>query len=275
MLLKNTPAPDARQVARIAIDLVRPNPHQPRRYFSDENIFELAQSIAQCGLIQPIVVRRAAHDYELIAGERRLRACTMLGWKRIDAVVIHAGENESAVMAMIENLQRENLHFFEEAEGYLSLLRKLGITQEDLARRVGKNQCTIANKIRLLRLPQGVKRQVVRAGLSERQARAILRLPDEATQSAAVAHIARERLNVKETDAYIEKLLSKQDEPAPRGPKLTTLAGDPRLYVNSLKEVVRRMSSAGFAPQLETDDGPDSVQIRIVIPKRRSVSRET
>jgi len=269
-ILKPLPAVDAHQVARIPIDLVRPNPHQPRRYFSDENIFELAQSIAQCGLIQPIVVRRTAHDYELIAGERRLRACSMLGWKRIDAVVVRAGESESAVMAMIENLQRENLHFFEEAEGYLSLLRKLGITQEDLAKRVGKNQCTIANKIRLLRLPQGVKRQILRTGLSERQARAILRLPDETAQSAAIAHIARERLNVKETDAYIEKLLTRQEDmPPPRGPKLTTLAGDPRLYVNSLKEIVRRMSSAGFSPKLETNESAGAVEIRILIPKTR------
>ena len=151
-----------REVARIPIEAIRPNPYQPRRVFAQEALEELCASIKQYGLLQPISVRKAGNDaYELIAGERRLRACRMAGLTAIDAIVFSAYEQDSAVIAMMENLQRENLHYMEEAEGYQNLIRDHGLSQDELARRLGKNQSTIANKMRILKLPLTVKRMLL------------------------------------------------------------------------------------------------------------------
>ena len=166
-----------REVARIPIEAIRPNPYQPRCVFAQEALEELCASIKQYGLLQPISVRKAGNDaYELIAGERRLRACRMAGMTAIDAIVFSAYEQDSAVIAMMENLQRENLHYMEEAEGYQNLIRDHGLSQDELARRLGKNQSTIANKMRILKLPLTVKRMLLQYNLTERHARALLRL---------------------------------------------------------------------------------------------------
>lgn len=150
-----------REVARIPIDAIRPNPYQPRRVFAQDALEELCASIKQYGLLQPISVRKLGSDsFELIAGERRLRACRMAGMKFIDAIIFSTYEQDSAVIAMMENLQRENLHYMEEAEGYQNLIRDHGLSQDELARRLGKNQSTIANKMRILKLPMAVKRMV-------------------------------------------------------------------------------------------------------------------
>lgn len=157
------------QMELIPIHAVRPNPYQPRKYFSDEAISDLADSIRQVGLLQPINVRRVAAGYELIAGERRLRACKMAGLTEIKAIILDgAYDRDIAMIAMIENLQRENLHFFEEAEGYQSLIREHGFTQEELATRLCKNQSTVANKLRILKLPRQVKDRIIKGGLTER-----------------------------------------------------------------------------------------------------------
>jgi ParB family chromosome partitioning protein len=156
----------------IPVDYIRPNPYQPRRVFSEESLNELAQSIKRYGLLQPIAVRKLSQNYyEIIAGERRWRAVCRAGFTHIKAVVQSAIDEDSAMIALIENLQRENLHFFEEAEGYMSLMKEHGLTQEELARRLGKNQSTVANKMRILKLPAAVKDQISQYKLSERHAR--------------------------------------------------------------------------------------------------------
>ena len=199
-----------REVARIPIEAIRPNPYQPRRVFAQEALEELCASIKQYGLLQPISVRKAGNDaYELIAGERRLRACRMAGLTTIDAIVFSAYEQDSAVIAMMENLQRENLHYMEEAEGYQNLIRDHGLSQDELARRLGKNQSTIANKMRILKLPLTVKRMLLQYNLTERHARALLRLHDEEMQVKIVNVIVQQNLNVKATEDLVERTLSR------------------------------------------------------------------
>ena len=278
---KEVRSPD-RKIVQIPLESIRANPYQPRKYFSNENLFELAQSIAQYGLIQPITVRKARDGfYELIAGERRLRACGLLGWKSVSAILAEAVDQDSAIIAMIENLQRENLHYLEEAEGYLSIIRQMGFSQDEVAKRVGKNQCTIANKIRLLKLPISVKKQVLSHGLVERQARALLRLHDEKLQLEAVSEIVDKRMNVKDTENLIERMLKHtypdnlidEKKPPQASRKMMTLVNDTRLYINSFKDIVKRMSSAGFSPEYDTTEADDRIEIKIVIPLEKKVVR--
>ena len=170
---------------------ISPNPFQPRQNFSPENLDELAQSIKTYGLLQPILVRRHQGAYQLVAGERRLRACKLLGWQKIPAVIREVNDSAMAAMALIENLQRENLSYFEEAEGYQRLLDEFGLTQEVLAQRIGKSQSTIANKMRLLKLATSIQQKLLEAGLSERHARALLRLPDNESREKVLEKIIK------------------------------------------------------------------------------------
>jgi ParB family chromosome partitioning protein len=197
----------SKQMENIPIDMIKPNPYQPRKNISIKGLEELAQSIKQYGVIQPITVRRSSSGgYELIAGERRLRAAKMAGLDYICSIIIDTYEQDSAILAMIENLQRENLHFLEEAEGYASLIEDHGFTQEELAVKLGKNQSTIANKLRILRLSREIKEILIKAKLSERHARALLKLPDEKLQMQAVQEVIRNQLNVRDTEAVIDNL---------------------------------------------------------------------
>ena len=182
-------AVQGRQLMLLPVDSIGANPNQPRRQFDEEGLQELAASIAQAGLIQPLVVRRIAGTYELIAGERRLRACRLLGMREVPCIVQRTTEEASAIFALIENLQRRDLHFIEEAESYRQLLRTYGLTQEALAARLGKSQSFIASKLRLLHLSPAVRRGLHEARLSERHARALLRLRDARLQLEAIERI--------------------------------------------------------------------------------------
>lgn len=262
-----------REVARIPIDSIRPNPYQPRRVFSQEALEELCQSIRQYGLLQPISVRKAGNDvYELIAGERRLRACRMAGMTTIDALVFSAYEQDSAVIAMMENLQRENLHYMEEAEGYQNLIRDHGLSQEELARRLGKNQSTIANKMRILKLPASVKALLLEHNLTERHARSLLRLHDEEMQVKIARVIVEQSLNVKATEELVERTISRiygiEKEERPAANKVSAFVRDTRLYVNSIKTIVQQMQSAGLQPAYDAQETEKGLEIRLTIPKR-------
>ena len=194
----------------IPIDLIRPNPYQPRKKFDQSSMDELCKSIKQYGVIQPINVRKISNThYELVAGERRLRATAMSGQKEIPAIIVDVGEDDSAVMALIENLQRENLGYMEEAEGYLNLIKEHGLTQEELAQKIGKSQSTIANKIRLLRLPPMVKKILADNGLTERHARALLKLNDEQLQLKVLQKVVEKGLNVRKTEELVQKVIDK------------------------------------------------------------------
>lgn len=260
-----------REVARIPIDAIRPNPYQPRRVFVQDALEELCASIKQYGLLQPISVRKAGNDvFELIAGERRLRACKMAGMKYIDAIIFTTYEQDSAVIAMMENLQRENLHYMEEAEGYQNLIRDHGLSQDELARRLGKNQSTIANKMRILKLPMTVKRMLLQYNLTERHARALLRLHDEEMQIKIVNLIVQQNLNVKATEDLVERTISRmygiEEEESTKSNKISGFVRDTRLFVNSIKTIVRQMADAGLAPKFDANENNGGVEIRVWIP---------
>ena len=261
-----------REVARIPIDAIRPNPYQPRRVFSQDALEELSASIRQYGLLQPISVRKMGADaFELIAGERRLRACRMAGLTYIDAIIFTAFEQDSAIIAMMENLQRENLHYMEEAEGYQNLIRDHGLSQEDLARRLGKNQSTIANKMRILKLPLSVKRLLIQHSLTERHARALLRLHDEETQLQLIRVIVDENLNVKATEELVERAISRLygivgEEKKPQTGTITGFVRDTRIFVNSIKTIVQQMHAAGLSPKIDTVENDRGIDIHLTIP---------
>ncbi len=264
-----------REVARIPIDAIRPNPYQPRRVFAQDALEELCASIKQYGLLQPISVRKLGSDsFELIAGERRLRACRMAGMKFIDAIIFSTYEQDSAVIAMMENLQRENLHYMEEAEGYQNLIRDHGLSQDELARRLGKNQSTIANKMRILKLPMAVKRMLLQYSLTERHARALLRLHDEEMQMHVIQIIVQQNLNVKATEDLVERTISRmygiekeeEEQSRTRPSKISGFVRDTRLFVNSLRTVVQQMEDAGLNPKLESRDKEEGMEIKIWIP---------
>ena len=264
-----------REVARIPIDAIRPNPYQPRRVFAQDALEELCASIKQYGLLQPISVRKLGSDsFELIAGERRLRACRMAGMKFSDAIIFSTYEQDSAVIAMMENLQRENLHYMEEAEGYQNLIRDHGLSQDELARRLGKNQSTIANKMRILKLPMAVKRMLLQYSLTERHARALLRLHDEEMQMHVIQIIVQQNLNVKATEDLVERTISRmygiekeeEEQSRTRPSKISGFVRDTRLFVNSLRTVVQQMADAGLNPKLESRDKEEGMEIKIWIP---------
>ena len=262
-----------REVARIPIDSIRPNPYQPRRVFSQEALEELCASIKQYGLLQPISVRKSGNDtFELIAGERRLRASKMAGMKFIDAIIFSTYEQDSAVIAMMENLQRENLHYMEEAEGYQNLIRDHGLSQDELAKRLGKNQSTIANKMRILKLPMPVKRMLLQYGLTERHARALLRLHDEEAQIKVIQVIVAQNLNVKATEDLVERTISRmygiaEEEVSERKPsRISGFVRDTRLFANSIRTVVQQMADAGLAPHFDAAEKESGVDIHIWVP---------
>lgn len=256
---------------------IKRSPYQPRKTFSKTALIELAGSIKNYGLLQPISVRFISKDsYELIAGERRLRAMRMLGKESIPAIV-HYGKNDdsAAMLTMIENLQRENLHFFEEAEGYVLLLKEHGMTQESLAKKLSKNQSTIANKMRLLRLPASVKTELKKAGLTERHARALLRLHDESLQLKLLETICKRSCSVRETEMLVERELKKLYDEAPdKTGKLKFLFSDMRIYVNTIKKAVNEIKTAGADAKIDIDEAGSEINISVCIKKPAAIRQQ-
>lgn len=262
---------EVRNITYLSIDYVRPNPYQPRKQFSKAALEELCESIKQYGVIQPINVRRmSGNNYELVAGERRLRAAIMAGLKEIPAIVINVNDNDSAVIALIENLQREDLSYMEEADGYNNLINDHGFTQEDLAQKIGKSQSTIANKIRLLRLPPMVKKILSDNSLTERHARALLKLHDEQLQLKVLKHVCEKGLNVKKTEELveraIEKFSQKEKEKVPDR-KFTKAIRDIRIFVNTIRQAIDLMKSSGVNAKAAQFDRGEYVEFIIRIPK--------
>lgn len=254
-------------LTQIPVSDIRPNPSQPRATFDEESIRELAQSIAAVGLIQPLVVRRAGDGYELVAGERRLRAVKLLGMDRVACIVQDMMEEQSAMIALIENLQREDLYYMEEAQCYETLLKTYNMTQEALAERLGKSQSAIANKLRLLRLAQPVKEAMQTANLTERHARALLKLRNDEEQLSVIKRIGEKGLSVKETEKLVDKTLdtlydSRADGARPR-PVIVRMVKDYRLFMNTINQAVEQLREAGFAVEVSQDDLKDGVDIGI------------
>lgn len=266
-------AKGSKRLAEVNVASIHPNPYQPRATFDEESIAKLAQSIQQVGLLQPLLVRKVDDGYELVAGERRLRAVTSLGMEKVACIVQQDIEDESsAMMALIENLQREDLHYLEEAQCYQKLLETYGLTQEELANRLGKSQSSIANKLRLLKLSDEVKAAMTEKRLSERHARALLKLTDDKQRLDAVEKIAEKGLSVKETEQMVEKTLNKaydekQDGAKPR-PKLMRIVRDYRLFMNTINQAVNQLRESGMTVEVEQSDRADGVDIKISVTRK-------
>ena len=259
------PKTSKRQVLELPVDEIRPNPHQPRRTFHQEELSELASSIAQVGVLQPLSVRRTADGWELIAGERRLRAAKLAGLARVPCLNVEADDGASALLALVENLQRKDLDVWEEAAALRQLIDRHHLSQEEAARRVGKSQSAVANKLRLLKLPPDVIDGLRTNRLSERHARALLRLDSPALQRSTLDHMVRQQLNVAQTEAYIERLV--QAVPAPRRAVPVYRVRDVRLFLNTVKRSLAVMQSAGVDARCGKEETDSEITLTIHIPK--------
>lgn len=257
------------RVQYIPLGRIRPNPQQPRRSFDEEGLAELAASIRSCGILQPLTVRRAGDGYELVAGERRLRAARIAGLREVPCLVAQVGEEDSALLALMENLQRRDLDCWEEAQAIARLISRYGLSQEEAARRLGRAQPTVANKLRLLRLPEDVRALLRENGLTERHARALLRLQDPEVQRRADGDMVRRGMNVAQAEAYVEKLLQSAQVTPPRG-RSTYIIKDVRLFLNSVDRGLHLMRQAGVDAGWNRQDTDREILLTIRIPKRAS-----
>ena len=260
------------EIVSIPLSQIMPNPFQPRKTFSAEGLQELCASIREFGVIQPLIVRKTDSGYELIAGERRLRASGLAGRDDVPCVLRDASDKEMAEIALLENLQREDLHYFEEALGYEKLLRQFNLTQEVLAERVGKTQSSIANKLRLLKLPPEMREYIFEEKLTERHSRALLKVDDSERQWQLLKFVAENKLNVRETESLIEAQF--QNEPIPeqkvvRRPQMLKIVKDVRIFINTVGELVKQMKKTGLDVRLTQEQDDEFVTITMVVPKRR------
>lgn len=256
-------------VFQIPIHLIQPNPSQPRRVFDEGMLNELASSISQYGIMQPISIRKIMPNvYELVAGERRLRAAKLLDMATIPALIVNVTEKDSAVLALIENLQRENLNYMEEAKGYDHLIKDYNLKQQELAKQLGKGQSTIANKLRLLQLSPEIQEQLMAHQLSERHARALLKLTSEPLQLKAMAAVIKGQLNVKETEKLILQMTQNDDDPAKKEekPMIKRYLKDIRLFTNTIKQAVDMVQSSGLDIDYKIKQTDESYEIHISIP---------
>ena len=255
------------KVVKVPIETIFPNPYQPRKNFDDAALEDLSASIAQYGVLQPLLVSPAEDGrYMLIAGERRLRASKMAKLAEVPVIISEYTSQQIAEIALIENLQREDLHYLEEAEGYEKLMNQFHITQEAMAARVGKKQSTIANKLRLLRLSAPVRKVLMDAELSERHARALLKLPDDEKRLVVLETIVAKNFSVRQTEEYINKLLDGKSE---EKRKRMVIVNDVRIYLNSIKQVVDAVKTAGIPVAMEQTLEGDEVIISVRIKNQK------
>ena len=258
-------------VLKIPLKSIVPNRFQPRTVFDESKIEELARTIHTHGVIQPIVVRQMEDgNYEIIAGERRFRAMTKLEWKDVPAIVRNLSDKETASIALIENLQREELTAIEEALAYQKLLELHELTQEALAQRLGKGQSTVANKLRLLKLPQVIQGSILKREISERHARALMPIKDEEKQINLFHEVVTQQYNVKQLEKKVEEILN---PPVVEGkkekPKRKAVSRDVRIALNTLRQSFAMVAKTGIKMETEEEELEDFYQITVKIPKKK------
>ncbi len=264
----NTAIIASREILYLPIDKIMTNPYQPRKFFDRTALEELAKSITEYGVLQPISVRLInGHSYELVAGERRLRASKLAGLKAIPAIVVNISDKDSAILAIIENLQRENLSYIEEAEGFQNLLVDYSFTQEQLAERIGKSQSAIANKLRILKLSKPVQKFLLDHQLSERHARAVLKLTDEKSQLEVLQKAFDGGLSVKRTEELVEQAILKREAQAGNAAKaaMRKRVNDMRIFTNTIKQAVEIVKNSGAKAEYEINDTENGCEIFIVL----------
>lgn len=262
---------ESTRVTMLSPDVISPNPDQPRRYFDPDGLYELAESIRVHGILQPLSVRRKGGGrYELIAGERRLRAAMICGLEQVPCLVLEVSRESSCLLSLIENLQRRDLDFWEEAKALERLTTVYGLSQEEAAAKVGKSQSAVANKLRLLRLPQEVLALLRKHGFTERHARALLRLPTPEAQAAGADLLVKEGWTVARTEKYVEEVLRNQTKGKKTRPPL--LIRDVRFFLNSLDHSLAVMRSAGVAAQCQRKEEGEDLLLTIRSPKAKGQS---
>lgn len=255
-----------RRVLDLPVEALRPNPNQPRIDFDEASLRSLSDSIRRYGILQPLTVRRTEDGYELVAGERRLRAAKLAGLREVPCLLARSSEEESALLALIENLQRRDLHYLEEAAAIARLIATYGLSQEQAAERLGKSQSAVANKLRLLRLSPDCVRLLREHELSERHARALLRLTDEEDRLKALQTIAARHYNVAQSEDYIEQMLRQKQKTPPRLP--TYVVKDVRIFLNTIRHSLGLMQRAGVAADMQREDTDEGILLTIRIPRR-------
>lgn len=265
---QSAPKAGTNTISQLPLHIIRPNPNQPRHIFDHDSLKELSESIRQYGVIQPITVRKLNDGtYELVAGERRLKACGLAGMLKIPAIIIETEDEDSAVIALVENIQRQNLSFLEEANAYAMLLHKHKMTQEELAKRLGKTQSAIANKIRLLKLPNVIRELIKDNKLTERHARALLRLDSEDKQLFAIKRIIDYSFNVKQAEALIDKIIKKGITENESTEKVNPMK-DIRVFFKTVSRAVSIMNSNGIGATEKKDETELYYEYTIRIPKQ-------
>ena len=262
------------KVINMPIRAIHPNPSQPRKVFKNTDLLDLSDSIKQNGVIQPITVRYDSQleQYQLVAGERRLRAAALAGFIDIPCIITDISDEQSALIALVENLQRCDLDFFEEASGIFNLIKTYGFSQETVAKKLGKSQSAISNKLRLLKLPAEIIQKLMLHGFSERHARALLRLKTDNEQASALNYIIKHNLNVAQTEEYIDKLENTSGK-VEKKDGCTFVFKDLRLFLNTIDHTINTMRSSGIDAEIDKTETEAEITMTIHIPK--NVPRET
>jgi ParB family chromosome partitioning protein len=260
-------------VEEIEITRIEPSPYQARRQFDERELSDLAQSIENYGVIQPIVLRPVGERYQIVAGERRFRACALLGLRTIPAIVQKMDDERAAAVSLIENLQRRELNYFEEAMAYSILIEGFGLTQDELAKRIGKSQSAIANKLRLLKLPEPVRDLISPDIITERHARSLLKLTAPEMQLEVLRQIYERDLNVKETETLVEELshnnIPRESGHRDGGQNVSMIIKDARIFINTIKETVKRARQTGVDISMTERSGEEEYELTIKVRRQK------
>ena len=264
--------PGEKRVLNLSVQNIRPNPRQPRQIFPEEGLRELAQSIRRHGILQPLTVRRRRDHWELVAGERRLRAAKLAGLSTVPCIETEIDDRESALLALVENLQRKDLHYFEEADAISRYIQETHQTQEEVAAQLGRSPSAVANKLRLLRLSPACRDVLMTHQLSERHARTLLRLEDESERLSALDTVCRKKLNVAQTEQLVEHRLAAL-QTTPSTGRRTFILKDVRLFLNSLDRSLRLVRDAGIEAVSDRTETEDEILLTIHLPKGRQTEK--
>lgn len=254
------------QIMKMPVEDILPCPDQPRKVFREEELAELAGSISAYGVLQPIIVRPWRDGkYSIIAGERRYRASLLAGLSVIPVIIRRMEEEEAALVALVENVQREDLHYIEEARAYKKLMEEFNLTQGEIAQKVGKQQSTISNKIRLLSLPQDIQEVLTEEKLTERHARALLKMDGEAERRRIVERVVKNNLNVKQTEKLIDDILRSREEQRRKKNKINYISY--KIYVNTIRKAFNQIKEMEKNVSFSQEDKGECLELKITIPK--------
>lgn len=257
------------RIEKIDINKIKPNPHQPRSDFNEENLKKLAESIENFGIIQPLIVSDKGDSYQLIAGERRLRAAKLVDLKQVPAIVNDYEEEEIAEISLVENIQRRDLNFLDEALAYYSIMNKFNLSQTEMAEKVGKSQSTVANKLRILKLPEEILALIRKYELSERHSRSLLKVEDNNKQKEFIEEVKDKDLSVRELNKRIDRYLKDKKDKK----KVKTYYNDMRLLKNTLNSAIRQLRKAGIKVNVKKEDDDEYLMYNIKIPKNQNENK--